>query len=201
MFPLGTVLFPHTVLPLRVFEPRYRALAEACLAGTGEFGVVLIERGHEVGGGDTRFPIGTVAQIVRAEHRPDGQYLILAVGTSRLRVVTWLAEEPYPRALVDRLVDRPPAPDEVSAAGRVGEIADQLRRVIVLRHRVGRPQAVPELVFDEAPGRASYQLASAAGLGPLDAQRLLELEGTPERLDRLHDLLTEEATLLELLLG
>ena len=64
MFPLGNVLFPHAQLPLHVFEPRYRALAETCLAGDGEFGVVLIERGSEVGGGDTRFSIGTVARIV-----------------------------------------------------------------------------------------------------------------------------------------
>ena len=62
MFPLGNVLFPHAQLPLHVFEPRYRALAETCLAGDGEFGVVLIERGSEVGGGDTRFSIGTVAR-------------------------------------------------------------------------------------------------------------------------------------------
>src|SRR5439155_458702 len=61
MFPLGTVLFPFVVLPLHVFEPRYRALTRDCLAGSGEFGVVLIERGLEVGGGDERFPVGTVA--------------------------------------------------------------------------------------------------------------------------------------------
>src|ERR1700716_2301802 len=74
MFPLGNVLFPHAQLSLHVFEPRYRALAEACLAGDGEFGVVLIERGSEVGGGDTRFSIGTVARIVAAGRLPDGRY-------------------------------------------------------------------------------------------------------------------------------
>src|SRR5882757_6408667 len=76
MFPLGNVLFPHAQLPLHVFEPRYRALAETCLAGDGEFGVVLIERGSEVGGGDTRFSIGTVARIVAAGRLPDGRYLL-----------------------------------------------------------------------------------------------------------------------------
>jgi len=59
MFPLGMVHFPGIVLPLRVFEPRYRQLTADCLAGDGEFGVVLIERGWEVGGGDTRFNVGT----------------------------------------------------------------------------------------------------------------------------------------------
>ena len=56
MFPLGTVLFPTLILPLHVFEPRYRALVENCLAAPQpEFGVVLIERGSEVGGDDVRF--------------------------------------------------------------------------------------------------------------------------------------------------
>ena len=71
MFPLGTVLFPHGVLPLRVFEPRYRAMVTHCLERDARFGVVLIERGSEVGGGDTRFHVGTVAQIVQAAFTPD----------------------------------------------------------------------------------------------------------------------------------
>jgi uncharacterized protein len=66
MFPLGTVLFPHALLPLHVFEPRYRLMTRRVLAGDGELGVVLIERGSEVGGGDTRFGVGTVARVVRA---------------------------------------------------------------------------------------------------------------------------------------
>ncbi|MET1002223.1 MAG: LON peptidase substrate-binding domain-containing protein, partial [Acidimicrobiia bacterium] len=51
MFPLGSVLFPHALLPLHVFEPRYRVMMRHCLEGDKEFGVVLIERGSEVGGG------------------------------------------------------------------------------------------------------------------------------------------------------
>ncbi len=64
MFPLGTVLLPGQTLPLHVFEPRYRELVRVCLDGDGTFGVVLIERGSEVGGGDVRAPnVGTVARI------------------------------------------------------------------------------------------------------------------------------------------
>ena len=56
MFPLSAVLFPYATMPLHVFEPRYRALMHDCLAGDRRFGVVLIERGSEVGGGDQRSP-------------------------------------------------------------------------------------------------------------------------------------------------
>jgi uncharacterized protein len=81
MFPLGTVLFPHMVLPLHVFEPRYRALLDDVLEGGGEFGVVLISRGHEVGGGDLRTDVGTVARILRAEQLDEDRWFVIAVGT------------------------------------------------------------------------------------------------------------------------
>src|SRR5947208_13497309 len=104
MFPLGTVLFPHAVLPLHVFEPHYRALVETCLHSDGRFGVVLIERGFEVGGGDARFGIGTVARIVQAAQTEDGRWGLLTVGARRIKVDGWLPEDPYPKA---RVVDLP----------------------------------------------------------------------------------------------
>jgi Lon protease-like protein len=94
MFPLGTVLLPNAHLPLHIFEPRYRALIRDVLAGDGEFGVVLIERGHEVGGGDARFAVGTVARVVQSAELPDGRWLVDAVGTERFRVTEWLPEDP-----------------------------------------------------------------------------------------------------------
>src|SRR5690348_16816172 len=95
MFPLGTVLFPHSVLPLHVFEPRYRAMMRDVLAADQEFGVVLIERGSEVGGGDTRFSTATLAHVVSATELPDGRYALTAVGVSRVRVEQWLPDDPY----------------------------------------------------------------------------------------------------------
>ena len=66
MFPLGAVLLPGESLPLQVFEPRYLALVDHCTATPDRmrFGVVLISRGHEVGGRDERTGVGTVARIV-----------------------------------------------------------------------------------------------------------------------------------------
>ena len=86
MFPLGSVLVPGMILPLHVFEPRYRALVRDCTAGDGEFGVVLIERGSEVGGGDARTDVGTMARIVQADELPDGRFAVGAVGMRRIRV-------------------------------------------------------------------------------------------------------------------
>jgi len=99
----NTVLFPHLPLTLRAFEPRYRALVRDCIAHGREFGVVLIERGMEVGGGDSRFAVGTAAHLAEEMELPDGQWLIAARGTRRIRVQTWLPDDPYPLALVQTL--------------------------------------------------------------------------------------------------
>jgi hypothetical protein len=74
MFPLSTVLLPGEVIPLHIFEVRYRQLTEHCLAGDGNFGVVLIARGAEVGGGEQRSDIGPIAHIEDSMRFDDGRY-------------------------------------------------------------------------------------------------------------------------------
>jgi uncharacterized protein len=198
MFPLGSVLFPHAELPLHVFEPRYRALTEACLAGDGEFGVVLIERGSEVGGGDTRFSIGTVARIVAAGRLPDGRYLLATVGTRRLRVRTWLPDDPFPRADVELLGEAEPRTDAHDVRADVERL---LKRVLAMTAELGEaPQAVG-VELDDDPVQAGFEAAAAAPIGPLDAQRLLELDDPGERLAQLRGLLADHAELLELRLS
>lgn len=195
MFPLGTVLFPHALLPLQIFEARYRAMTEVCLTGDGEFGVVLIERGSEVGGGDTRFGVGTVARILEAGRFPDGRYLLATAGTRRLRIRRWLPEEPYPHADVELLDEPEPSGDAAEARTAV---ARGLMQVAELRAQLGEGAPLPELRLDDDPVRASFEAAAAAALGPLDAQRLLELDDATARLRSLAELLAEEARYLEL---
>src|ERR1700685_982915 len=76
MFPLSPVLFPYASMPLHVFEPRYRELMRDCLAGDARFGIVLIERGSEVGGGDQRGALGTRGVITEAAELPDGGWVL-----------------------------------------------------------------------------------------------------------------------------
>ena len=94
MFPLHTVLFPGVALPLHVFEPRYRALTRHCLDGDGRFGVVLIERGSEVGGGDARLSVGTCARIVEAAELPDGRWVLMVLGVERVGFPTTPTRRP-----------------------------------------------------------------------------------------------------------
>src|SRR5438445_558196 len=145
MFPLGTVLVPHAHLPLHIFEPRYRALTRDCLAGEGEFGVVLIERGSEVGGGDVRFGVGTVASIVQAVELPDGRWLLDALGTTRIRILRWLPEDPYPQAEVETLDEGPAGPEALELREQVERL---LRQVLALQVELGYPAPSATLELD-----------------------------------------------------
>jgi Lon protease-like protein len=178
---------------LHVFEDRYRALVERCLGDDVAFGVVLIERGSEVGGGDVRFDVGTLARIVQAGRFDDGRFALVTAGTARCRVREWLPDDPYPQAYVEEL-DEPAAP---SAAPLIPGVTALLRRVFELHARLGAGVPADDIELDADPVRASFEAASLAPIGPLDAQGLLELDDAGARLERLVALLTDEAAVLE----
>jgi Lon protease-like protein len=193
MFPLGSVLFPHALIPLHVFEDRYRALVERCLADDMLFGVVLIERGSEVGGGDVRFPVGTLARIVQAGRFDDGRYALVTAGVQRCRIQEWLADDPFPQAHVEVLAESA----DPDGAVLIPEVTLLLRRVHALHARLGATVPSEEIDLDGDPVRASFEAAALAPIGPLDAQGLLELDDAGARLARLVDLLADEASVLE----
>lgn len=203
MFPLGTVLLPYGLLPLHVFEPRYRRLMADLLdegatekAPGPDMGIVLIERGHEVGGGDERTGLGTVARIVRAERFPDGRWFLLAAGTSRFAVRTWMPDDPYPVADVDELDDEEWDP---SCAEILRRAEQEVRRALALAGELGEAVSQPELSSD--PMVASWQLCAAVPVGPLDRQTLLAAPGVAERLAMVASLASEAAALLAYRLG
>jgi Lon protease-like protein len=203
MFPLGSVVVPRMVLPLHVFEPRYRRLVQDCLAGDREFGVVLIERGSEVGGGDVRTDAGTVVRIARADEQPDGRFLVAAVGVRRLRVERWLADDPYPRADVvdwpDVALEASPDGDAVAAA--LDEVGALLRRTSALRAELGEPAPPIDRELSGDVAVAGYEATALAPLGPADKQALLCAPTVGRRLELLRELLADQAVLLEARLG
>ena len=167
MFPLGSVLFPYTPLPLRVFEPRYLTMIGQLLdEDDPQFGVVLIERGHEVGGGDRRSGIGTMARLVSVA--ADAQVLhTLAVGTARFTVEQWLDEAPYPRAEVTPL---PELTWNDALTPLRTEAEAIVRRVLA---RTDSPWDA-DTDLSEEPLAAAWQLAAIAPLGEYDQYTLLQ---------------------------
>ncbi|WP_298740949.1 LON peptidase substrate-binding domain-containing protein [uncultured Microbacterium sp.] len=167
MFPLGSVLFPHTPLPLRVFEPRYLTMIGHLLdEDDPEFGVVLIERGHETGGGDQRAAVGTLARLVSVAAGAD-DLQIVAVGTDRFTVDAWLEDEPHPRAELTLL----PPLEWNDALLPLRVEAESIVRRVLARVDDARWDAATEL--SEEPLAAAWQIAAIAPLGEYDQYTLL----------------------------
>lgn len=106
LFPLRTVLFPGMELPLRIFEERYRVMIRELLDSGGEFGVLLIREGEEVGGGAIPHSIGTTARIEECREVEGGRFVLNARGVHRFRLLRMLPARPYPYGEVEYLPDQ-----------------------------------------------------------------------------------------------
>lgn len=212
MFPLSAVLFPHATMPLHVFEPRYRQLMHDCLEGDPRFGVVLIERGSEVGGGDQRAPLGTRGVITRAAELPDGRWVLEVRGEAVVEIDEWLPDDPYPQALV-RTRDPAPTPaptpeTETDTAGQTSLLDDAAQRVrrarALLAEHGGGSALDPGLALDGGGDveLAAWQLCGVAPVNAYDAQRLLAAATAAERLGLLVELMDDlELDLRRMLAG
>ena len=187
MFPLGTPLLPGSVLPLHVFEPRYRQLVHDILADdseVAEFGVVMIARGREVGGGDVRNDVGTVARVLDMRALPDGRYALAAVGADRLRVNAWLPDDPYPLADIDLWPDDDLERLELAAvSATIEHLHERVRAINDEVRALGEMTPPPDTEISSDPHLSLYHLGSLAPLGPADRQRMLEAATLGERLE------------------
>ena len=191
MFPLGTVLLPGCLLPLHVFEERYRKLFAELEGDRQLFGTCLIERGSEVGGGDVRFDVGTVARVLMRRDLEDGRLAVVVGGTNRIRVGRWLPDEGYPIAEVEEFVDiEDVGEDEVEATrplvSRVNSIATEL----------GDGNSPIDPHTQGSPSVRLYHLVDSVPLGVLDRQRLLETERLSDRVRMFRSLLNELESML-----
>jgi len=190
MFPLGVVLFPGAYLPLQVFEPRYRRLVADLPGHDNRFGVVLIRRGQEVGGGDERHDVGTIAEVVMQEEVGDGPYLLTAVGRERIRVTQWLADDPYPRAVV---AEMPSSYHAVDLAAALASAANARKQVLGLAVEMGVDGRYLDIQLPGDPEQAAWTLCDASPIGAFDRQRLLEIDDPVLRLGMLTDALDAHA--------
>ena len=200
MFALQSVLLPGMPLPLHVFEPRYLTMLETVIAGDQQMGVVLIERGREVGGGDVRCDVATMARVVETRRLADGRLLVMALGDRRVRVRRWLPDDPHPWAETEDWPDEP----EPASTGALELIYELTGLITEARSLALRLQLGP-LAQAEAPGpvdlgrdlaRAAYRAAALAPLGPLDRFGVLSTPTAGERLVVAHRLVTDATELL-----
>lgn len=165
MFPLGSVLLPAMPLALRVFEPRYLTmLVEVLEREPAEFGVVLIERGQEVGGGDQRFGIGTVAQISEIE-QGDGLVGLIARGAGRIEVIDWRDDDPYPKAEVRIL---PELVWDEQCRPALDEAERLVRTALALSTEFGDAAWSADVELAADPVDCAWQLAGISPVGVID---------------------------------
>jgi Lon protease-like protein len=192
LFPLGTVLLPGVLLPLQVFEPRYRTLMADLMSESEpwSFGIVAIREGHEVGAESVKslYDVGCVAVIQQAEQLPDGRIAMVVAGDRRFRVVELDESRPYLQAGVV-VLEEPPA--GAVASDLVSTVCEQFTDYCA---GLGAPAAAANLPDD--PTTMSYVVAATMMLPLSDRQSLLESPNTDQRLRAEASLLTRELALM-----
>jgi Lon protease-like protein len=198
MFPLSNVLMPAMPLSLRIFEERYLKLTgDFILQDNPEFGVVLIERGPEVGGGEKRLGIGTLASVTNIGTL-DEFYGVESVGAQRFRVNAWLPDDPYPMADIDFIPDL--IWDESLMPAMVN-LETKVRNLLAFASEFGDLQYGPDTELSEDPMDACWQLAGVLPVGPLDQMDLLNSQSADELITRTYEVVVTLEEALKNMLG
>jgi len=186
IFPLGTVLFPGALLPLKIFEQRYMDMAKGCLKEGLSFGICLIREGSEVGTPAVPEQVGTLAKIVDWDMEQLGVLKVRVEGGERFRLNS---TDVQPNGLIIGEVERfTESPD---TSGDLEACAAFLKKVVAA---VGAGQFAEPLRFDEVSW-VGFRLAEILPLRPDVKQRLLELTDGPGRLKVLYRFLEEQRLL------
>lgn len=189
MFPLEWVLLPGEELSLRIFEPRYTVLVEDLMrSGDPRFGVVLIARGREVGGGEQRNDVGAMAGITQCTELGGGRYALRCLTGERIRVREWLDDDPYPRAIAEIWPDEPSEPVSDS---QFRELED---RIVTLHQRMAQARrrwVTPghSLLGGRSrdPVQRLYSLACRVPMGEADRYAVLAAPSLSDRMTALHE--------------
>ena len=183
MFPLGSLLMPAMPLNLRIFEERYlKLLGDLMGEEKPEFGVVGIARGLEVGGGEGRMSIGTIATVT--EIGATGEFLGLeSFGSQRFRVNDWLPDDPYPIADIELIPDL--VWDDSLMPARV-HLESQVRKLLAFASEFGELNYGADIELSDDPMEACWQLAGALPIGELDRFDLLCSQSAEHLISQTH---------------
>ncbi|MHB8190047.1 MAG: LON peptidase substrate-binding domain-containing protein [Ferrimicrobium sp.] len=173
MFPLQNVVVPGADVLVHVFEPRYRRLLVDLSERYDTFGIVLVVRGSEVGGGDERAHVGTRCRITGVTRLGSGGFVVSVRGLDRIRVETWLPDDPYPVAVVEPF---PLAWERLASSPSIVDLEHEIRDTVWLGLEAG--QELSPVVLDPRGSAEErlWALLAGAPIAMIDRQRLLELE-------------------------
>jgi uncharacterized protein len=197
LFPLGTVLYPGLLLPLHIFEERYRQLVRDLQAGPPpqRFGVIAIRKGRETGvdGISALYEVGCTATLRRVTERDDGRFDLVTVGTERFRLAELDQSQPYLQGQVDLLAEE--TGDETAAATAAQAVQVTFRTYLdALATQAAAQVSVPDL--PDEPVLLSYLVASSVIVDLSDRQALLAEPNALTRLTAERALLSREISML-----
>ena len=196
LFPLGAVLYPGMLLPLHIFEERYRQLVRDLLDGPDprKFGVIAIRKGRETGidGVHSLYEIGCVATLRRVEQHEDGRYDIVTVGTQRFKLLSLDETRPYLQGEVDLLADDQ---TDLAAVPLVRTVQTAFRGYLDALTEWGGATVRIEELPDE-PRLLSFVVAAAMIIDLTEHQGLLAEPDTVQRLNAQRVLLSRETAML-----
>ena len=203
LFPLTTVLVPGLVMPLHIFEPRYRALVEDLLAvpdeDEREFGIIAVRDGRDVTreGIDALYPVGTATILRQAERLEDGRFDIVTTGSRRFRLHSIDDSAPLIRGEVEFL-DDPTEPSDAAAAWDIQRRFLEYRRALTGQVAASEDYDVDDDEEDlpDDPTVLSYLVTAAMVLPTSERQDLLSAPTTGERLRLARSLLHRETGLI-----
>lgn len=175
VFPLpGVVLFPNSILPLHIFEYRYREMLKDVLDGTREFIVINSEAD------DSRDPVGCIARVIQVHWRQDGRSDIITVGSDRVRLNAYCREKSYNSANFFTLHDDPVHFTQISS---VNELKSAMNQLISLVGRVYKKDLRSTFSDDSDAEHLSFIAAGMLDLDACEQQKLLAIEKTIERIE------------------
>jgi Lon protease-like protein len=193
LFPLpNLVLFPHIVVPLHIFEERYKSMINACIDSGEVFGLVLLRTGADEESEETIHRVGVTARIVEVERLDEGRMNILCEGEQRFRIYRFSQQTPFWKGAIDLIED-----DERNATEALYEqVAELYRSVVDVSAKLSGSQEA-ELVLPDSSTDLSYMVSYVLDIEPEDKQKLLEMDSTAERLRMLLAHLTDTLRKLE----
>lgn len=196
LFPLNVVLFPGTVLPLHIFEPRYRQMIHDCQQEEKPFGVVLVTHESEFMN-EVPFPVGTMAEMHDLDLLPDGRYTLAGLGTTRFRIISQHREKAYLSGIVEPFTDsyEPQAELNVVMLKAHHLFNEYLNMLLEAANETGIQTSLPQ-----APEELSHFIAYFLDIPNEAKQHMLELTSTSQRLQEEISILRREIPFLRQIL-
>jgi uncharacterized protein len=194
MFPLpGTVFFPNTLMPLHVFEPRYRAMTQYCIEHSWPMALALIEPGHEDSqpGAPPVAQMASIGHLVMHEELDDGRYNIVLQGVARIRILEEQPHENRPyRTVRAQLVSDYIIPDRDLLKRKAAAVRAALTSLMIRDHKIRDMVSAP-LLETRSPAVLADAVSAMIFNDPVKRQQQLDCARVHDRLDLVLDRLSE----------